>query len=183
MIDTMANHATRVRRHQESHGVELVERFTDACLSVEDLIDPGAVFRDHRRADPSENAPEPKDPGRLPAKDYLDRYVNPPSYLEEKRKQVRKAREDSKRFPPAPDRDVLGFLMAAAPLETWEQDVLEIVRDESYYVLPQRQTKVMNEGWASFWHTHMMTTHILDDTELIDYADHHSAPSRSLRVV
>jgi stage V sporulation protein R len=147
MIDTMANHATRVRRHQEKKGVEAVERFMDACLSVEDLIDPGAVFRESRRVE---------------------------TPVEEKRRQVKKAREDAKRFPPSPDRDVLGFLMAAAPLEPWEQDVLELVRDESYYFLPQRQTKVMNEGWASFWHTHMMTTRILDDTEVIDYADHHS---------
>jgi stage V sporulation protein R len=174
MIDTMANHATRVRRHQESRGIETVERFMDACLSVEDLIDPGAVFRESRRVEAQVEEPEPKDPGRMPAKAYLDRYVNPPDYLEEKRRQVKKAREDAKRLPPSPDRDVLGFLMAAAPLEPWEQDALEIVRDESYYVLPQRQTKVMNEGWASFWHTRMMTTHILDDTELIDYADHHS---------
>jgi stage V sporulation protein R len=174
MVDTMANHATRVRRHQERHGVEAVERFMDACLSVEELIDPSAVFRQTRRPEAHVDEPEQRDPGRMPAKPYLDRYVNPPDYLEEKRRQVRQEREDARRFPPSPDRDVLGFLMAAATLDPWEQDVLEIVRDESYYILPQRQTKVMNEGWASFWHTHMMTTHILNDSELIDYADHHS---------
>ena len=174
MIDAMANHATRVRRHQERHGVEAVERFIDACLCIEDLIDPGAVFRQARRPAPPADEPEQRDPGRLPAKAYLDQYVNPPAYLEEKRKQLKKAREDAKRFPASPDRDVLGFLLAAAPLDPWEQDVLEIVREESYYFLPQRQTKVMNEGWASFWHTHMMTTRILNDSELIDYADHHS---------
>ena len=174
MVDAMANHATRVRRHQERHGVEAVERFMDACLSVEELIDPGAVFRQTRRVEAPVDVPEQQDPGRMPAKPYLDRYVNPPAYLEEQRKQLRKAREDAKRFPPSPDRDVLGFLMAAAPLDPWELDALEIVRDESYYILPQRQTKVMNEGWASFWHTHMMTTRILNDSEVIDYADHHS---------
>ena len=174
MVDTMANHATRVRRHQENFGVESVERFMDACLSVEDLIDPSAVFRQTKRADANASQPESQDPGRMPAKSYLDRYVNPPSYLEGKRKEMRQAREDAKRFPPSPDRDVLGFLIANASLEPWEHDVLEIVRDESYYMLPQRQTKVMNEGWASFWHTHMMTTHILDCSEVIDYADHHS---------
>src|SRR5262245_38539448 len=74
--DEMANHATPVRRHQERHGVETVERFMDACLSVEELIDPGAVFRRQRRAEEMEAPPEPRDPGRLPAKPYLDRYVN-----------------------------------------------------------------------------------------------------------
>jgi stage V sporulation protein R len=174
MIDAMANHATRVRRHQERYGVERVERFLDACLSVEDLIDPGAVFRARNRPAPPADEPEEQDPGRMPAKSYLDRYVNPPAYLEEKRQQAKKVREDAKRFPPSPERDVLGFLMGAAALEPWEQDIIELVRDESYYFLPQRQTKVMNEGWASFWHTHMMTTRILNDAEIIDYADHHS---------
>ena len=77
MIDTMANHATRVRRHQESRGIETVERFMDACLSVEELIDPGAVFREPRRAGTPVEEPEQQDPGRMPAKAYLDRYVNP----------------------------------------------------------------------------------------------------------
>ena len=174
MVDAMANHSTRVRRHQERHGVEAVERFLDACLSIEDLIDPSVVFRTPRRAEAPTDEIEPRDVGRMPAKSYLDRYVNPPDYLEEKRRQAREAREEAKRFPPSPERDVLGFLMSAAPLETWEQDILDIVREEAYYFLPQRQTKVMNEGWASFWHTHMMTAHILEDSELIDYADHHS---------
>ena len=61
MIDAMANHATRVRRHQESRGVEAVERFMDACLSIEDLIDPGAVFREPRRTEPRVEEPEPRD--------------------------------------------------------------------------------------------------------------------------
>jgi stage V sporulation protein R len=48
------------------------------------------------------------------------------------------------------------------------------VRDEAYYFAPQGQTKIMNEGWASYWHSKMMTTNILKDSEIIDYADHHS---------
>jgi stage V sporulation protein R len=42
------------------------------------------------------------------------------------------------------------------------------------YFDPQRQTKIMNEGWASYWHSHIMTRHALKPSELIDYADHHS---------
>ena len=175
MIDAMANHATRVRRHMERHGVEPVERFLDATLSVEDLIDPGAVFRARPRQDATpKDVPEPRDVGRLPSKPYLDRYVNPPAYIEERRQAMTAAREEAKRNPPSPERDVLGFVLTQAPLDPWERDVLELVRDESYYFLPQRQTKVMNEGWASYWHTHMMTTRVLNDSELIDYADHHS---------
>ena len=93
----------------------------------------------------------------MPARDYLDRYVNPPDYLEEQRKRLQKRKQESKRFPRHAERDVLGFILSHAPLENWERDVLGIIRDESYYFLPQRQTKVMNEGWATYWHSRIMT--------------------------
>jgi stage V sporulation protein R len=189
MIDEMANHATRVRRYQERFGVEKVECFIDACLSIDDLIDPSAVFaggqgngapangEDAPADTEGEAEPEfatPSDSGRMPAKDYMDRYINPPAYL--KRMRQRHAREqlEAKRFPVQPERDVMGFILLHAPLENWERDVLSMLREEAYYFLPQRQTKVMNEGWASYWHSKMMTTRILDDSEVIDYADHHS---------
>jgi stage V sporulation protein R len=52
--------------------------------------------------------------------------------------------------------------------------VVAIIRDEAYYFAPQAQTKIMNEGWASYWHSTIMTTKALAPSELIDYADHHS---------
>jgi stage V sporulation protein R len=177
MIDEMANHATRIRRYQERHGVEQVERFLDACLSVEELIDPSMVFRSERK--PGRNGEEQdEDPrngvARMPAKSYMDRYVNPPDYLEQQRQRLEQEKKSAKRFPPRPVRDVLGFIMEHAPLENWQRDIVGIVREESYYFLPQRQTKVMNEGWASYWHSQIMTTRVLSDAEVIDYADHHS---------
>ena len=66
------------------------------------------------------------------------------------------------------------FLIEHAPLEDWQQDILAIVREESYYFAPQGMTKIMNEGWASYWHSKIMTEKQLSDAELIDYADHHS---------
>jgi stage V sporulation protein R len=176
MIDEMANHATRFRRYQERHGLEAVERWTDACLAVDDLIDPGAVFLkpDNEDTGSDSDAAEESDVGRLPAKGYIDRYVNPPDYLEHQRKLLDQQKSESKRFPVKPERDVLGFIMLHAPLENWERDILSMLREESYYFLPQRQTKVMNEGWASYWHSKIMTTRVLSDAEVIDYADHHS---------
>ena len=78
------------------------------------------------------------------------------------------------RFPEAPERDVLGFLMAQAPLKRWQLEVIAIVRDEAYYFAPQGQTKIMNEGWATYWHTKMMTSDLLEPSEVIDYCDHTS---------
>jgi stage V sporulation protein R len=47
-----------------------------------------------------------------------------------------------------------------------------MIREESYYFAPQGQTKIMNEGWASYWHSRIMTEKVLDDSEIVDYADH-----------
>jgi stage V sporulation protein R len=59
-------------------------------------------------------------------------------------------------------------------MKNWQRDVLSIVRDEAYYFAPQGMTKVANEGWASYWHSTIMTTKALSPSEVIDYADHHS---------
>ena len=74
-----------------------------------------------------------------------------------------------------PTYDVLGFLCARAPLADWERDILRIVRAEAYYFQPQRMTKIINEGWASFWHSRLLTGGILDASEIVDFADCHSA--------
>ena len=52
-------------------------------------------------------------------------------------------------------------------LEDWQADCLSIVREESYYFAPQGMTKVMNEGWASFWHSTLMTKHFVEAKEII----------------
>ena len=71
-------------------------------------------------------------------------------------------------------RDVLKYLLDYAPLEEWQYDVLSIVREEAYYFAPQAMTKIMNEGWASYWHAKLMTEKILHDCEIVDFADRHS---------
>jgi stage V sporulation protein R len=65
-------------------------------------------------------------------------------------------------------------LIQYAPLKPWQRDILSIIRDEAYYFAPQGQTKIMNEGWASYWHSTIMTERALTSWECIDYADHHS---------
>jgi stage V sporulation protein R len=104
----------------------------------------------------------------------MDGFVNPPEYLEEQRKKIEDDKVRSYNFPEHPEKDILLFLIDNAPLENWQKVVLSIIRDESYYFAPQRVTKVMNEGWASYWHSTMMTEKVMKDSELIDYADHHS---------
>jgi stage V sporulation protein R len=175
MLDEMANHALHVRRHQEKFGVDVVEEFIDCCLSLDNLLDPhaGAIRRDPKpKPDSTHN--EPEAPVKIPTKSYLDKFVNPKEYIDAQKKKIEEDRVQDERFPARPQRDVLGFLLQHAPLKPWQQDCLEIVRDEALYYLPQGQTKIMNEGWASYWHAKLMTGGLLNDSEIIDFADVHS---------
>lgn len=175
-IDMMANHAIRIRRYIEKFGFDRVESFVDLCLSVENLIDPHGNFMKRTRETVDEPA---EDPSRvrvpkLRSKDYMDKYINPPEFIEEQKKKMLEQSQRERRYPESPVQDVLQFMLDNAPLENWERDILSIIREEAYYFLPQGQTKVMNEGWASYWHTTIMTQKAMADSEVIDYADHHS---------
>jgi len=174
MVDEMANHAARVRRYMELHGVDEVERFLDRCLSLDNLIDYNAPHIRRRAWDEGEGEFPSTEPRKLRAKEYMDEYINPASVLEAERRRLEEARRREERFPARPERDVMLFLLEHAPLRNWERDVLGIVREEAYYFAPQGRTKIMNEGWASYWHSKIMTEKMLEPAELIDYADHHS---------
>jgi stage V sporulation protein R len=173
MVDTMANHATRVRRWVDKLGVEKVEDFVDRALSLENLVDAQAPFVQRTRV-PAEKEDVPRAEGFKVDREYMRGYVNPPEFLAEQRRKLEAERTATRRVPERPQRDVLLFLLEHAPLEDWEQDILSLLRDEAYYFAPQAQTKIMNEGWASYWHSRLMTEKALRDDELIDYADHHS---------
>ena len=174
MLDEMANHGTRLRRHVDRFGAEEVERFLDVCLSIDDLIDPNAAFDEKVPLTLDGDRDEPIQVSRFRAKDYMDSFVNPSNLLEAERERLQEGQRQIK-FPAQPERDVLYFLLANAPIKNWQADILAVTREESYYFLPQRQTKIMNEGWAAYWHSKMMTeSGILEPTEVVDYADHHS---------
>lgn len=176
-IDTMANHGSIVRRWARRVGIENVEEFIDHCLSLENLIDPNKPYLP-QKARSEEQEPNgdgdgaPEELGLLRVdKDYMESFINPEEFVESQKKKHAAKMEETKRFPENPDRDVLGFLIENAPLERWERDVLTIIRREAYYFQPQMQTKIMNEGWATYWHSRLMTERICDSSEIIEYAD------------
>jgi len=176
MMDNMANHATRIRRYMDRFGVETVENFIDICLSIENLIDRFSPYSPKRTAPPEQIDDESRHvspQGKLKVhRGYMESYINPPELLKE---QASKRGESAQpHFPEKPERDVLNFLVHHAPLKPWQQDVLSIVREEAYYFAPQGMTKVMNEGWASYWHSKLLTEKIMNDSEIIDFADRHS---------
>ncbi len=172
MMDVMANHATRIRRYFDRYGQDRVEDFIDHCLSLENLIDRYSPYIKRESLREEERSPQVS---LLKSdKSYMDKYINPPEYVEQQRKKHEEQIQLKRKYPERPERDVLQFLIQHAPLEEWQQDVLGIIREEAYYFTPQGMTKVMNEGWASYWHSTMMTQKIMHDCDIIDYADHHS---------
>ncbi len=172
MMDEMANHKTRILRHIDKQGQEAVENFIDACLSLDTLIDyhASAIKRRKAKAEPDEKVVRRMRTSRP----YMENYVNPEDFIKDQERWLEDERKKEKNFPENPERDVLLFLLEKAPMEIWERDILSIIREETYYFAPQGQTKIMNEGWAVFWHSKIMTEKALKDSELIDYADHHS---------
>jgi stage V sporulation protein R len=179
MMDEMANHGARIRRYAEKHGEDEVEAFVDRCMSIDDLIDVHSVaIRRREEVSRYDFKPEEEEAfkgTRFKSKGYMDSYINPRDLLKAEEEERKKVQEQTARnFPERPEKDILLFLIEHAPLKGWQRDVLSIVRDEAYYFAPQGMTKVINEGWASYWHSTIMTEKALEPWECIDYADHHS---------
>lgn len=181
MIDVMGSHDAKIERYAAKYGAEAVESFIDTCLTIDDLIDPHSVFikrsGDSREDDQSD---EKQLVRKIPAKEYMKDYVNPQEALEKEQKKLdaeqekKKSERQKQKFPAEPQKDILLFLIEYAPIEEWQRDILWMVREEAYYFAPQAETKIMNEGWATYWHEKIMTEKVLNDSEIIDFADHHS---------
>lgn len=157
MLDAMADHGTRMRAWIDALGQDKVETFLDRALTIDSLIDPFLPLARHLQKRPR---PAPPAISRTTPRATLDEVLHAP---------VERGGSAT-----APTYDVIGFLVERAPLEPWQREILEIVRAEAYYFAPQRTTRIMNEGWASFWHSRILTGGVLDASELVDFADCHS---------
>jgi len=186
MMDVFANHGTKIRRYMESYGQNRVEEFIDRVLSLENLMDVDVLFEDPEHEKRCEQQAEQiqKDADKDQNQDLtpaLKSFMSSKRRQEAKEKIKDKEKEEKKeeKLVPhetgrLPTRDIMRFLMENAPLEEWEVDVLGILREEAYYYLPQRLTKIMNEGWASYWHSFIMTTKVATAEDIIHFADHHA---------
>jgi len=180
MMDVMANHGTKIRRYMERYGADAVETFIDKVLSLENLLDINELYETsalkRRRQELNvQQETESGDDGYL----IDDRSSALKAFMRtkarnNKKEDVKEEIEISAEGPMTKTRDVLGYLIQYAPIEEWQADVLGILREEAYYFLPQRLTKIMNEGWASYWHSSIMTTKALDASEIIEFADKHA---------
>lgn len=137
MLDRTATNGARIRTIVQSQGEDMVERFLDACLSIENLVDP---------------------------------YGGRPSIIGGGALRVS-----------FPDQgmdlrhlDVVAYICEYGDLTPWQREILSIVREEACYFQPQLRTKVINEGWATFWHTQLMTQFVASGSDVIDYATQHA---------
>ncbi|GAC1566341.1 MAG: SpoVR family protein [Ktedonobacteraceae bacterium] len=180
MIDKVSIHAERIAKYEFDHGKAEVERFLDAVLSIQEHVDYNLLIR--------ENEADKKDekPANVAVGPYDDLWG-----LDTRAKKAQEARNQQigkpPRFPEQPEKDILLFLMHHAPhLELWQRDIIEIVRTEMLYFVPQMQTKTMNEGWASIWHSRIMREMgdkgYFSDSDTLEFATLHSSvlsPSRT----
>jgi stage V sporulation protein R len=170
MLETVGVHADRLQRYEFEHGRDSVESFLDAVLSIDEHFDP--FVHTKRQTAEEYDRQQRRRPAEQPYDDLLrlDRAVEPAPP------------PAPKRFPLEPEKDLLLFLAEhAATLEEWQRDILHIVRAEQIYFLPQMQTKVMNEGWAAYWHAKIIRELDLGSDEYMQFAAMHSgvlAPSR-----
>ncbi len=93
--------------------------------------------------------------------------------------QTKKAEQKEKHFPEEPQENLLYFIEKNAPLlEPWQREIVRIVRKISQYFYPQRQTQVMNEGWACFWHYTILNTlydeGLVNDGFIIEFLQSHT---------
>ncbi|MDX1480089.1 MAG: SpoVR family protein [Woeseiaceae bacterium] len=137
-----------VSRCEERHGVDEVEQLLDSCHALMNL----GVDRFRR---PGKITPEKERERQREREEYLQKQVNDLWRTIPRREAV--AEEKWPRFPAEPQENLLYFVEKNAPLlEPWEREIVRIVRKIAQYFYPQRQTKVMNEGWATFMHYNLM---------------------------
>jgi len=181
----LARHADAIEGFMTDPDIDrgAVEKWIDHVLTLEDNIDQHVPYEpidtridlidEHDTADVAEQLEE------LDLSDEVKGQVFTEEWLE-----AQTDEEEGATFPAEPEKDVLGFLRKhgmqydgdaakATEMADWQKEVLEMLRREAYYFAPQKLTKVMNEGWAAYWESAMMTGETFaGDDEFVLYADH-----------
>jgi stage V sporulation protein R len=184
MMNQLANHGTRIRQYIARWGKERVTEFIDHCLRIETLIDFSKAWDKRVVKDPIiKDSRKWRHPTRLETgddHDYMERYINTPEWNQKQRDKIEKSEiaQELGIFK-NPSRDIMGFIRDNAPLKPWQSDIIAMLYQESIYFAPQRLTKMLNEGWASFVDYSIMCRKGLvglgqpsHDAGIVEYADH-----------
>ncbi|WP_404469933.1 SpoVR family protein [Sutcliffiella horikoshii] len=163
MVESMAATAERIKQYEHDYGKKEVEDFLNAVLAIQEHIDPSLIRSKlaWSMADMEEEEETPKKASQYDDLWNLDNRSKP--------KAVPKKRK--KKFPPQPEKDILLFIeQYSSELEDWQRDILTMMREEMLYFWPQMETKIMNEGWASYWHQRILREMDLTSDEALEYA-------------
>jgi stage V sporulation protein R len=163
MVESMAATADRVKHYEHEHGKQEVEKFLDAVLAIQEHIDP-SLMRSKLAWTLEELEEEEETKSSSPYDDLWD--------LDQRNKKRDEPKvKRKKKFPPQPEKDILLFIeQYARDLEDWQRDILTMMREEMLYFWPQLETKIMNEGWASYWHQRIIREMDLTSDEAVEFA-------------
>jgi stage V sporulation protein R len=161
MVESASLSAERIRQYEFRHGKAEVENYLDAVLSIQEHVDPHTRLK----RPPEETEKETK----------RQRATGPYDDLLTKEEARRLAPPEPGKRASEPERDLLRFILEnARQLEDWQRDLIEIVRQEQLYFVPQMRTKIMNEGWASFWHARIMRELDLPNGDYVEFSQMHA---------
>ncbi|HSB08140.1 MAG TPA: SpoVR family protein [Blastocatellia bacterium] len=170
MVDEAALHARRMAEYEFKHGRKVVEEFLDAVLSIEEHIDPNFFIKKPVQDHPDETDKQPRRrEGR-----YDDLLSRQELQMQDESPDL----DSERRHKPSidvPEKDLVYFIMKNSPaLEPWQRDVMAMLHEEMEYFIPQLQTKIMNEGWASIWHSRIMRELDLPTDQYLEFAELHA---------
>ncbi len=160
IIDYLVYAKGYIAKCEEQHGIRAVEEVLDSCHALMNYgVDRYKHPRKRSLVDEEAKRKE-REAYRQQQVNELWRVVAPDLTKSVSAKEVR--------FPSEPEENILYFLEKNAPLlKSWQREIIRIVRKIAQYFYPQRQTQVMNEGWATFWHHRILHT-MYDDGYLSD---------------
>lgn len=182
MMNKFANHGKRIRKYMARWGKERVTEFIDQVLRVDTLIDASKEWRPKpmKKMELRDRREVQHPERRTVTNEYMDSWVNTKKFIG-KQKENLSRKEVSKELEifNGPEKDIFGYLKDNAPLRPWQQDIVSMLYEESIYFAPQRLTKMINEGWASYVDFHLMCGEGLcaagqksHDMGIIQYAKH-----------
>ena len=156
---------------EERHGVDAVESTLDSCHALMNY----GVDRYKRPIPISAEAERVRQKER---EHYIQTHLNDLwRTIPEANKQAEAP--ESTTFPEDPQENILYFIEKNAPhLASWQREIVRIVRKMAQYFYPQRQTQVMNEGWATFWHytilNEMYDEGLVTDAFMLEFLTSHT---------
>jgi stage V sporulation protein R len=173
MVDEAALHSRRMSEYEFTYGRKVVEHFLDAVLSIEEHVDPNFfIKKESREKDKDKRAKErsKRKEGR-----YDDLFSEDELSLHDAGVGDHDYEEGRKPSLEQPEKDLVYFIMKNSNiLEDWQRDVIAMLHQEMEYFIPQMQTKIMNEGWASIWHSRIMREMDLPTSEHLEFAELHA---------